>query len=132
MLQADTRLSKFSLVKYLGSFLQQYSPECKNKWVVLNQGGELYENPDGQNLFKQYQYKTFPTGSDSSSQMVNLNKHTVRSALPGNGQGSSPIHLSAGKKDNLKNLRTFGCQDLACTPDIQAKRFKDKAHKDIS
>ena len=46
ILHGDTRLSKSSSVKYLESFLQQYSPECKNKWVVLDQGGELYRNPD--------------------------------------------------------------------------------------
>ena len=55
----------------------------------------------------------------------------IRNALPGNGQGSSPIHLSTGKKDNLKNLCTFGCQVWVRTPGIQAKRFKDKARKSI-
>ena len=68
MLHGDTRLSKSSPLKYLESFLQQYSPECKNKWVILNQGGELYGNLDVCNLFKRYQYEIFPTGSDSSSQ----------------------------------------------------------------
>ena len=37
MLHGDTRLSKSSPVKYLESFLQQYSPQCSNKWVVLDQ-----------------------------------------------------------------------------------------------
>ena len=46
ILRGDTRLSKSFPVKYLESFLQQYSPECKNKWVVLDQDGELYGNPD--------------------------------------------------------------------------------------
>ena len=55
----------------------------------------------------------------------------IRNALPGNGQPSSPIHLSTGKKDNLKNLRTFGCRVWVRTPGIQAKRFKDKARKGI-
>ena len=55
----------------------------------------------------------------------------IQNALPGNGQGSSPIHLSTGKKDNLKNLRTFGCRVWVRTPGIQAKRFKDKARKGI-
>ena len=41
ILHGDTRLSKSSPVKYLESFLQQYFPECKNKWVILDQGGEL-------------------------------------------------------------------------------------------
>ena len=68
MLHDDTRLSKSFPVKYLESFLQQYSPECKNKWVVLDQGGELYGNPDVRNLFKRYHYEIFLTGADSSSQ----------------------------------------------------------------
>ena len=55
----------------------------------------------------------------------------IRNALPGNGQGSSPIHLSTGKKNNLKNLRTFGCRIWVRTPGIQAKRFNDKARKGI-
>ena len=54
MLHVDTCLSKSSPVKYLVSFLQQYSSECKNKWVVLDQGGELYGNPNVRNLFKRY------------------------------------------------------------------------------
>ena len=64
----NTRLRKSSPVKYLESFLQQYSPECKNKWVVLDQGGELFGDPDVRNLFKRYQYEIFPTGSDLTSQ----------------------------------------------------------------
>ena len=39
MLHGDTCLSKSSPLKYLESFLQQSSPECKNKWVILDQGG---------------------------------------------------------------------------------------------
>ena len=38
MLHEDKHLSKFSPVKYMQSFLQQYSPQCKNKQVVLDQG----------------------------------------------------------------------------------------------
>ena len=56
MLHGDTSLSKSSPVKYLESFLQQYSPECKNKRVVLDQGGELYGNLDVRNLFTRYNY----------------------------------------------------------------------------
>ena len=162
MLHSDTRLSKSSPFKYLESFLQQYSPEYKNKRVVLNQGGELYCNPDVRNLFKQYQCEIFPTGSDSSSQngpverahrtvsngiksyligaglpiaywpFAFLHVLRIRNALPGNNrQVSSPIHLLTRKKDNSRNLHTFGCRVWVCTPGIQAKRSKDKAHKGI-
>ena len=37
MLYGDTHLSKSFPIKYLESFLQHYSPEYKNKWVVLDQ-----------------------------------------------------------------------------------------------
>ena len=129
MLHDNTCLSKYSLVKYLESSLQLYSPKRKNKWIFLNQGGELYGNLDVQNLFKQYQYKIYPTGADSSSQNILVKRahHTVSNniksclisaglsitywpfaflhflrilnAPPGNGQGSSPIYLLMGKKD---------------------------------
>ena len=51
MYHGDTRLSKASPIKYLESFLQEYSPNVSNKFVVLNQGGELYRNPEVLNLF---------------------------------------------------------------------------------
>ena len=38
MLHGDCQLSKVSPVAYLESFLQQYAPACKQKWVVLDQG----------------------------------------------------------------------------------------------
>ena len=68
MYHCDTRLSKASLIKYLESFLQEYSPNVSNKFVVLDQGGELYHNPKVLNLFRQYNYKVFPTGADASFQ----------------------------------------------------------------
>ena len=83
MLYGDTCLSKSSHVIYLESFLQQYSPECKNKWVVLDQGGELYGNPDVCNLFTRYNYTIYPTGGDSSSQNgpVERAHHTVSNGI---------------------------------------------------
>ena len=42
----------------------------------------------------------------------------IRNALSGNGQGSSSIHLLTEKKDNLKNLCTFGCRVWVRTPGI--------------
>jgi len=51
MLHGDTRLTKASPVKYFESFLSEYSPNCRNKWVVMDQGGELYKNPRVRNLF---------------------------------------------------------------------------------
>ena len=51
MLHGDTRLSKASPLAWLESFLSEYSPECKNKWVVMDQGGEMFNNPKVVTLF---------------------------------------------------------------------------------
>ena len=51
MYHGDTRLIKASPIKYLESFLQEYSPNVSNKFVVLDQGGELYCNPEVLNPF---------------------------------------------------------------------------------
>ena len=56
MLHADFRLSKASPIKWLESFLTAYSPECKEKFVVLNQSGELYKSVEVQNLFSRFKY----------------------------------------------------------------------------
>ena len=42
MLHGDTRMLKASPIKYLKSFLKEYSPNVSNKFVVLDNGGELY------------------------------------------------------------------------------------------
>ena len=46
MLHDDCQTSKASPVKYLESFLQGYSPTCENKFLMLDQGRELYPNPE--------------------------------------------------------------------------------------
>jgi hypothetical protein len=161
MLHGDTRLTKASPVKYFESFLSEYSPNCRNKWVVMDQGGELYKNPRVRNLFKKFKYEIYPTGADSSSQNgpVERSHRTVsngvkailigagldikfwpyafnhvvriRNAIPGLGQVESPVKISTGSKDNLKNLRVFGSRVWVRSPGIQARRFKDKACKGI-
>jgi hypothetical protein len=52
MLHGDVRLSKASPVKYFESFLSEYSPNIRDKWVIMDQGGELYNNPLVRNVFK--------------------------------------------------------------------------------
>jgi hypothetical protein len=68
MLHGDVRLSKASPVKSFESFLSEYSPNVRDKWVVTDQGGELYNNPLVHNVFKKYNYTIYPTGDDNSSQ----------------------------------------------------------------
>merc|ERR1711884_797937 len=68
MLHGDTRLTKASPLKYLESFLKEYSPECKNKWVVMDNGDKLYSNPKIWNIFATFGYEIYSTIKDSSNQ----------------------------------------------------------------
>lgn len=66
MIHGDARTSKASPLKYLESFLEEYSPNVSNKFVFMDQGGELWRNSKVRNLFRKYKYQLFPTGLDSS------------------------------------------------------------------
>ena len=68
MLHGDTCLTKLFPLKYLESFLTEYSPECKNKWAALDQGIELYGNPCIKNLFHKFGYEILSTSPDTSHQ----------------------------------------------------------------
>jgi hypothetical protein len=161
MLHGDVRFSKASPVKYFESFLFEYSPNVRDKWVVMDQGGELYNNPLVRNVFKKYDYTIYPTGADNSSQNGPVEQShctvsqgvkailigagldikfwplafnhiiRIRNAIPGQGQLESPLKMSTGSKENLKNLRVFGSRVWVRSPGIQARRFKDKARKGI-
>jgi len=83
MLHGDTRTSKASPLKYLESFLEEYSPNVSNKFVVMDQGGEMYRNPAILNLFQRYKYQVFPTGADASFQngQVKRSHRTVATSV---------------------------------------------------
>ena len=83
MLHGDTRLTKASPLKYLEYFLKEYSPECKNKWVIMDNGGELYSNPKIWNLFSSFGYEIYTTSPDSSNQNgpVEWAHHTVSQGI---------------------------------------------------
>ena len=68
MLHGDTCLTKAYPLKYLESFLTEYFPECKNKWVVMDQGGKLYGNTKICNLFSKFGYEILLISPDSSNQ----------------------------------------------------------------
>jgi hypothetical protein len=144
-------------LKYFEIFLSEYSPNARDKWVVMDQGGELYNNPLVCNIFKKYKYTIYPTGADNSSQNgpVKRSHRTIsqgvkailvgagldikfwplafdhilriRNVIPGQGQLESPLKMSTGSKENLKNLRVFGSRVWVGPPGIQACRLKDKA-----
>ena len=64
----DARISKASPLAWLEDFLQQHAPACPQKYVYMDQGGELYHNPKVRKLFEAYGYKVNPTGADTSRQ----------------------------------------------------------------
>eukprot|EP00980_Cylindrotheca_fusiformis_P027388 scaffold20299_cov224-Cylindrotheca_fusiformis.AAC.1 len=68
MKHGATRVSKASPIAWIKDFLHVHSPDCPNKYVVLDQGGELYRNPDVVRVFEKAQYEVHPTGADSSNQ----------------------------------------------------------------
>eukprot|EP00980_Cylindrotheca_fusiformis_P020907 scaffold7928_cov68-Cylindrotheca_fusiformis.AAC.1 len=69
MKHGDTRISKASPINWLRDFLTRHAPKCKDKYVVLDQGGELYGNPDVRSLFEdEFGYEIRPTGADASNQ----------------------------------------------------------------
>ena len=67
MIHGDARTCKASPLKWLESFLEEYSPNVSNKFVLMDQGGECFRSPKIRNLFRKYKYQIFPTGSNSSS-----------------------------------------------------------------
>ena len=142
---------KASPLKYLESFLKEYSPNVSNKFVVLDQGSELYQNPAIRNLFRQYNYRVYPTGADSSSSNGSVERahrtvatsirallfgaqlpvkfwpyafnHVlrIRNAIPHRGQTASPLFLATKSKDNFSSLCTFGCRVWIRPPGVRSK-----------
>ena len=67
-LYGDTRIGKATPLHWIQHSLQEHAPSCPNKYVYMDQGGELYNNPEVRNLFLIYGYKINTTGADSSRQ----------------------------------------------------------------
>ena len=69
MLHCDTRLSKASPLNWIDEFLTKYKPHnCRRRFIILDQGGELYGNPKVQKIIKKHEYDIMPTGADASFQ----------------------------------------------------------------
>jgi len=47
----DTRVSKALPINWLRDFLEKHAPACSGKYVFMDQGGELYNNPEVRKLF---------------------------------------------------------------------------------
>ena len=60
MKHGDKTISKGPQLQWLTHFLAQYyNPQCDDKNVYLDQGGELFNHPEVQNLFKKKGYDYF-------------------------------------------------------------------------
>ena len=83
MLHGDCCTRKASPLKYLESFLKAHSPPVSDKFVVLNQGDELYCSLKVRNLFCKYNYNVRCTGADASFQngAVERAHHTVATSV---------------------------------------------------
>ena len=157
----DTRISKAAPLRWLAHFLAQYSPTCNDKYVHMDQGGELYNNIEVRNLFEKKGYKVFPTGADSSHQNgpverghrtlgdamramllgANLDAkfwpyafyHALRTtnALPSKGSSMSPITLATGKREDFTNFRTFGCRVWVRPPTGRTTKLRSNARKGL-
>jgi len=68
MKHGDTRVSKALPINWLRDFLEKHAPACSGKHVFMDQGGELYNNPEVRKLFTRFGYDIRPTGADASIQ----------------------------------------------------------------
>ena len=90
-MHGDTQLTKASPLKYLESFLSEYAPECKDKWVVLDQGSELYGNTKIKNLFRRFGYKIYPISPDGLFQNGPVERAHIKIS-----QGIKALLIGAG------------------------------------
>jgi hypothetical protein len=140
MKHGDTRLSKGSPIHWMRHFLENHAPKCPSKYVYLDQGGELYHNPEVRRLFQRFGYDVRPTGADASNQNgpverghltvanairamllgANLDArfwpyafhHWLRidNSMPSRDQTKSPLEIATQQKDDFSAFRTFGCR----------------------
>jgi len=68
MKHGHTRVSKASPINWLRDFPEKHAPACSGKFVFMDQGGELYINPEVCKLFTRFGYDIGPTGADASNQ----------------------------------------------------------------
>ena len=68
MQYGKTCRSKASSIEWLQEWLHVHIPNLKDKYVFMEQGSELYSNPDIVNVFTKHRYDVHPTGTDSSHQ----------------------------------------------------------------
>eukprot|EP00980_Cylindrotheca_fusiformis_P009852 scaffold2183_cov131-Cylindrotheca_fusiformis.AAC.1 len=161
MKHGATRVSKASPIEWIQDFLRVHSPKCADKYVYLDQGGELYCNPAVVRIFEKAQYEVYPTGVDASNQNgpverghqtvathiramllgANLDiqfwpfafHHWLRidNATPSRDQQEAPLMIAQGKRDDFSGFRTFGCRVWVRTAGNRAAKFLPNSRKGI-
>ena len=161
MKHGNTRVSKASPINWLRDFLENYAPACSGKYVFMDQGGELCNNPEVRKLFTRFGYEIRPTGADASNQNAPVERghlvvaNAIRALLLGanlpikfwpyafhfwlcidNSMASqdqlvSPNYIATGKKDDLAALHTFGCRVWVHPPGRQSAKLIPNSCKGI-
>ena len=141
-LHGATFASKHPPIEYLNRWLARYDPgtAVTNKYVRVDQGGDLGGSSDFRRLFEEAGYTIEPTAPDSSSQNGPGERphRTIKDALrtmlhgagldphfwpyafqhylrlynlvPHGNREKSAYEICTGRKPNLSQLRTFGCR----------------------
>ena len=160
-LVGDTRRTKASPIHWLRDFLTKHSPTCPDKYVFLDQGGELYHNPEVTTLFKKFGYDIYPTGADASHQngpverahrtvadsirtfLIGANlpikfwpyafHHSlrIRNSTPSRDQEIAPLKLAFDRVDDFTHFRTFGCRVWVRPPGERPAKFRPNPRKGI-
>jgi len=108
MKHGNTRVSKASPVNWLKDFLEKCAPACSGKYVFMDQGGELYNNPEVRKLFTRFGYDIRPTGADASKSKCSSG------ARPSSGRQrhSSPL---VGRQPSYQVLAILVCFPFLAT-----------------
>ena len=156
-------VSKATPLNFIRDLLQKHFPGNGNgldRYVHMDQGGELYRNPKVCTIFRRSGFKIHPTGTDGSHQNGPVERahrttakgirsfllgaalpskfwpyaftHHLRmqNALPSKGKSQSPLMMAFNKKENFKHLFTFGCRIWVRPPRPNNRRQKGKLHCD--
>ena len=147
MAHCDVCVSKAPPAQFTDEFLTTHAPaEAAQKFVMLDQGGELHGSPQMLEAFKKHRNCTvLPTAPDASNQNpVERHPQTVSGAVqamliganlptkflpccqlhavqifnspPSKGQTASPIEITTKCKEDWTCLKTFGCRVWARQP----------------
>ena len=161
MVHNDVRMSKAPPIEFIDEFLQTHAPvECQNKFVTLDQGGELCGSPQIQKVFKKCGHAVHPVAPDASRQnSVERHHQTVTNAvravliganlpikfwpcavfhavqvfnsLPSAGQSKSKLEPAAKSKEDWSKLEVWGCRVWVRSAGRRSAKFKSNAGKGI-